>query len=90
MLERCPYVLSHGAVSAPSLRSTGDTLDLTRRETEGLAEVPDRCTRAVGRERGNERRAVCTEVLRDASDQLRADVAGEVDVDVGQPDHVFV
>ncbi len=59
-------------------------------QTEGLAEVSDRTTRLIGGERRDECRPVGSVVLGDASDQLGADVAGKVDVDVGQPDDVFV
>ena len=60
----------------------GRPLDLSRRQPERLAEVADRALRPVGREGGDQRRAIGTVALVDPRDQPLADVAREVEVDV--------
>ena len=50
---------------------------------ERLADVADRAARAVGREAGDERGVLAAVALGDGDDQLLADVAREVEVDVG-------
>ena len=67
-----------------------DALDLPRRQAERLAEVADRAARAVGGEGGDEGRAVGAVALVDAGDQLLADVAREVEVDVGDRGDLLV
>ncbi len=59
-------------------------LDLSRRQPEHLAEVADRALRPVGGEGGDQRRAIGTVALVDPRDQPLADVAREVEVDVGR------
>ena len=71
-------------LAPPALRAARDALDLARRQPERLADLADRAARAVGRERGHERRAVAPEALVHARDQHLAHVAREVEVDVGQ------
>ncbi len=58
-------------------------LDLRRRQAEGLAEVADDAARPVGREGGDEGRAVGAVDVVDTGDQDLADVAREIEVDVG-------
>ena len=58
-------------------------LDLLRRQPQRLAEVAHDAARAVGREGGDQGRAVGAVALVHARDQHLADVAGEVEVDVG-------
>ena len=58
-------------------------VDLLRRQPEHLAEVAHRALRPVGREGGDQRRVLVAVALVDAGDQHLADVAGEVEVDVG-------
>ena len=59
-------------------------LDLAGRQAERLAEVADRAPPAVGGERRHERGALAPVALVHARDQLLADVAREVEVDVGR------
>ena len=73
-----------------SRRSPRHPLDLRRRQPERLAELADRAARAVGREGGDQRRALPPVALVDAGDQLRADVAREVEVDVRQRGQLLV
>ena len=88
--ERCFDVLCDGAVAAPALGAPRDAIELTRGQAEGLAELADRATRTKRRGRSDERGTVVPVDLRDSGDQRGADVAGEVDVDVGQARDVFV
>src|SRR5262245_63632992 len=53
------------------------------RQPERLADVTDRAARAVRREARDERRVLGPVPFCDADDELLADVAGEVEVDVG-------
>ena len=73
------------------LRGTGvvlgrarHALDLTGGQAQHLAQLADRPARAERREGRHQRRALGAEVLVHARDQHLADVAGEVEVDVGQ------
>ena len=52
-------------------------------QAERLAELADRAARAVGRERRDQRAALAAEAVVHRQDQLLADVAREVEVDVG-------
>ena len=61
-----------------------DPLDLARRQPQHLAEVAHRAARAVAGEGGDQRRALGAVALVDPRDQLLADVAREVEVDVGR------
>ena len=65
-------------------------LDLSRRQAQRLAEVAHRPPRAVGGEGGDQGRAVGPVALVDPRDQLLADVAGKVEVDVGHRRHLLV
>jgi hypothetical protein len=65
-------------------------LDLPRRQPQGLAEVAHDPLRAVGRKGSDQRRALGAVALVHARDQLLADVAGEVEVDVGHRAHLLV
>ena len=65
-------------------------LDLPRRQPEGLAEVAHRAPRTVGGEGGDQRRAVGAVAAVDLGDQDLADVAGEVEVDVGHRGDLLV
>ena len=62
--------------------SPREPLELREREAERLADVADRAARAVGREARDERRVLAPVALGDADDELLADVAREVEVDV--------
>ena len=74
----------------PALRAARDALDLPRRQPERLAELADRAARAVGREGGDERRALAPVALVHARDQHLAHVAREVEVDVRQRRELLV
>src|SRR5690349_19392347 len=71
--------LARGLVEADRLRHL---VDLLGRQAERLTEVADDAPRPVGREGGDQRRALGAVDLVDARDQHLADVAGEVEVDV--------
>ena len=77
--------MSFGHRLGPVIHVDGasDALDLARRQPEGLAEVAHRRARAIAGERGHQRRALGAVALVDPRDQPLADVAGEVEVDVG-------
>ena len=64
-------------------RDAREPLELGRGQAERLAEVADRPARVVGREGGDEGGVLAAVPLGDPDDQLLADVAREVEVDVG-------
>ena len=68
----------------------GEALDLARRQPQRLAEVAHRAARAVGGEGGDQRRALGAVALVHPRDQLLADVAREVEVDVGRVGQLLV
>ena len=74
----------------PAVGDARETLELCKREAERLADIADRAAAAVARERGDERRMPAAVALGDAEDQLLADVAREVEVDVGHRHHLVV
>ncbi len=76
-----------GAASRPSARQP---VEVGGRQPERLAELADRPARAVGREGGDQRRALVAVALVHREDQLLADVAREVEVDVGHGGHLAV
>ena len=61
-----------------------DALDLPGGQSEDLAELADRAARAEGREGRDQRGAFVPVALVHARDQNLADLAREVEVDVGQ------
>ena len=67
----------------PAVGDAREPLQLGEREPERLADVADRAARAVGGEAGDERGVLAAVALGDTEDQLLADVAREVEVDVG-------
>ena len=71
------------ALRVPAVGDPGEPLELRVRQPERLADVADRAARAVGREAGDERGVLAPVALGDGDDQLLADVAREVEVDVG-------
>ena len=75
-------LLSH-ALGVPAVGEPRETLELRERETERLPHVTDRAARAVGREARDECGVLAPVALGDADDELLADVAREVEVDVG-------
>ena len=74
----------------PALGELREPLELRLREAERLADVADRAARAVRGERRDERRVLPAVALGHADDQLLADVAREVEVDVGDAAHLVV
>ena len=76
-----PFDLLGDAARVP-LGDAREPLELGERQAERLADVADRAARAVGREGGDERGVLAAVALGDADDQLLADVAREVEVDV--------
>jgi len=73
-----------------ALRESRQPLQLCVREAERHADVADRAARVVGRERGDERGVLAPVLVADRGEQLLADVAREVEVDVGHRRHVAV
>ena len=74
----------------PAVGDAGEPLELGEREPERLADVADRAAAAVGREGRDERGVLAAVALGDGDDQLLADVAREVEVDVGHRDQLVV
>ena len=72
------------------LRAPSEALDLPGGQAEHLAQLADRPARAVGRKRRHQRRAVAPVALVHARYQHLAQLAREVEVDVGQPAQVLV
>ena len=66
----------------PAVRDAREPLQLGERQPERLADVADRAARPVGGEARDERGVLAAVALGDAEDQLLADVAREVEVDV--------
>src|SRR5207237_4565705 len=65
-----------------ALGEAREPLELAEREPERLAEIADRPARVVGREARDERGVLAPVLLGDGDDQLLADLAREVEVDV--------
>ena len=76
------HLLPHLA-GVPAVGDAREPLQLGLREPERLADVADRAARAVGGEARHQRRVLAAVALGDGDDQLLADVAREVEVDVG-------
>ena len=74
--------LVRDALGVPAVGHAGEPLELGLRQPERLADVADRAPRAVRREARDERGVLVPVALGDADDQLLADVAREVEVDV--------
>jgi hypothetical protein len=72
------------------VRTARRALDLARRQPQDLAQLADRAARTEGGEGCHQRRAVVPVAVVHARDQQGADVAREVQVDVGQAREVFV
>jgi hypothetical protein len=89
MVAGKPLDLFGDAVRVP-LGHAREPFELGRGQPERLAEVADRATRVVGREGGDEGSVTWAVPLGHADDELLADVAGEVEVDVGSRDQLAV
>ena len=77
-----PRDLLPHALRAPAVRGAREPLELCEREAERLPHVADRAARAIRREARDERGVLAPVALGDADDELLADVAREVEVDV--------
>ena len=66
-----------------AVRQARQPFELAEGQAERLAQVADRAARVIGREAGDERGMLAAVLLRHRHDQLLADVAREVEVDVG-------
>ena len=73
------------ALRVPAVGDAREPLELGERQPERLADVADRAARAVGGEARDERGVLAAVALGDPDDQLLADVAREVEVDVRAP-----
>ena len=74
----------------PAVGDSCKPFQLGERQSERLADVADRAAAAIARKRRDERRVLAAVALGDAHDQLLADVARKVEVDVGHGDHLVV
>ena len=74
----------------PAVGHAREPLELAERKAERLADVADRAAAAVGREARDERGVLAAVLLGDGDDQLLADLAREVEVDVGHAGHLVV
>ena len=79
---REPRDLLPHPLRVPAVREPCEPLELGEREAERLAHVADGAARAVRREARDERSVLAPVALGDADDELLADVAREVEVDV--------
>ncbi len=75
-------LLAH-ALGTPAVGAPRQPLEVGRRQPQRLAELADGAARAIGRERRDQRAALAAEAIVHRQDQLLADVAREVEVDVG-------
>src|SRR6266516_319095 len=65
------------------VRELGDLLDLSQRQIERLADLAHRGAEAVGGERADQPHVLVAVALVDPADQFFADLAREIEVDVG-------
>ena len=77
-------------VSAPRLGSPSCALDLAGGQPEDLAQLADSPARAERRKGRHQRGVIAPVALVHARDQPLTDIAGEVQVDVGQPVQILV
>jgi len=82
--------LSSDTGRLPAVGDAREPLELGEREPERLADVADGAAAPVGRERRHERGVAPAVALGDGDEELLADVAREVEVDVGHRDHLVV
>ena len=74
----------------PSFASASHPLDLSGRQPQRLAELAYRAACAIRRKGGHQGRALASEALVDARDQLLADVPGKVQVDVRKRSQLLI
>ena len=77
------FAISSATASGSSFGDPREPFELGERQAERLAEVTDGPARSVGRETRDERGVLVPVALGELDDQLLADVAREVEVDVG-------
>ena len=90
MRARDAVELLADALGVPAVGDAREPLELAEREAERLADVADRAAAAVGGEARDERCVLAAVALGDRDDQLLADLAREVEVDVGDAGHLVV
>src|SRR5438874_2449839 len=71
------------ALRVPAVGDACQPLEIRIRQAERLADIADRTARAIRREGRDERGMLMAVLLGDADDQLLADVAREIEIDVG-------
>ena len=89
-LAQCGFDVAVDRARRPALGAARDSFDLARREAKRLADFADRTPGSVGREGGDEGGAVAAVALVHARDEDLADVAREVEVDVGERGELLV
>ncbi len=77
-------------LGTPAVGDAGKPLELSGGQAERLAEVADRTAAAVGGKARNERGVLAAVALGEPDDEPLADVAREVEVDVGHGSELFV
>ena len=87
-----PQREGHVVLAGGSVRvcAAGRALDLARGQAQNLAKLADRAARSKSRKGRHQGRAIAPVALVHARDQPLADVAREVQVDVGQPAQFLV
>jgi hypothetical protein len=88
--SRHPGELVGDTCRIPPVGDACEALELRERQAERAADVADRTAAAVARKRGDECGVLTAVAFGDADDQLLADLAREVEVDVGHGDHLVV
>ena len=78
-----PASSSATRVASQPVADAREPLELAERQAERLADIADRAAASVGGEARDERGVLAAVALGDGDDQLLADVAREVEVDVG-------
>ena len=77
-----PRDLLPHALRVPAVRSPREPLELCEWEAQRLPDVANRAARPVGREARDERRMLAPVALGDPDDELLANVAREIEVDI--------
>src|SRR2546429_504652 len=78
-----PWRVAISSPPGPPVRQLGDLLDLSKRQIERLADLAHRGAEPVGGEGADQPHVLVAVALVDPPDQLLADLAREVEVDVG-------
>ena len=88
--ERLRHPLPGIAARLVDVHGPREPLHLAERQPQRLAEVSDRAARPIGGEGSDQRRALLSIALVHPRDQLLPNVAGEVEVDVGNLGELLV